>query len=81
MGRSRREGGLDRLSPRESEILSLMAEGLSNAGIARRLTVTVRTVESHVGSIFTKLSLLAGFDEERRVQAVIEYLRGSGTAP
>lgn len=80
MGRSRREGGLDRLSPREREILSLMAEGLSNTGIARHLTVAVRTVESHVGSIFTKLGLLPELVEERRVLAVIEYLRGSDPA-
>ncbi|MHB1534604.1 MAG: response regulator [Acidimicrobiales bacterium] len=76
MGRSQRAGSLDRLSRRESEILSLMAEGLSNAAMARQLSVGLRTVESHVGSIFTKLGLLPDLHDERRVLAVIQYLRG-----
>jgi len=76
IGRSHREGGLRDLSPREQEILSLMAQGLSNSGIARRLTLGIRTVESHVSSIFTKLGLLPEADDERRVIAVIQNLRG-----
>lgn len=75
MGHSRRTGGLERLSAREVEILALMAHGLSNPGIAQRLTVGIRTVESHVASIFTKLDLRPGPTEERRVLAVVEYLR------
>ncbi len=75
MGRSRRNQGLVDLSPREEEILSLMAQGLSNAGIARRLTLGIRTVESHVSSIFTKLGLIPQADDERRVLAVIRKLR------
>jgi DNA-binding NarL/FixJ family response regulator len=74
--RSRRGRELSELSPREEEVLSLMAQGLSNAGIARRLTLGVRTVESHVSSIFTKLGLLPEANDERRVLAVIQKLRG-----
>jgi len=76
IGRSQRDRGLSDLSPREEEILSLMAQGLSNSGIARRLTLGIRTVESHVSSIFTKLGLFPQADDERRVLAVIQNLRG-----
>ena len=76
MGRSRRDRSLGDLSPREEEILALMAQGLSNAGIARKLTLGIRTVESHVSSIFTKLGLIPQADDERRVLAVIRKLRG-----
>jgi DNA-binding NarL/FixJ family response regulator len=76
IGRSQRDRGTNDLSSREEEILSLMAQGLSNSGIARRLTLSIRTVESHVGSIFTKLGLLPQEDDERRVLAVIQHLRG-----
>jgi DNA-binding NarL/FixJ family response regulator len=79
MTRSGRHGGLARLSVRENEILSSMAEGLSNAAIARRLTLGIRTVESHVGNIFTKLDLLPDLDDDRRVLAVIQHLRGIST--
>lgn len=74
--RSRRTGGLDLLSSRQTEVLSCMAEGLSNTGIARRLVLGGRTVESHVGAIFTKLGLLGDPEDDRRVLAVIQYLRG-----
>ncbi|ORB75735.1 DNA-binding response regulator [Mycobacterium scrofulaceum] len=62
------------LSPREKEVLGLMAEGRSNAGIARRLWVTEGTVEKHVRSIMTKLELHEAPDDHRRVRAVITFL-------
>jgi DNA-binding NarL/FixJ family response regulator len=65
---------LDALSPREREVLSLMAEGRSNPGIARQLTVTQSTVEKHVHSILEKLRLPATEEDQRRVLAVITYL-------
>jgi DNA-binding NarL/FixJ family response regulator len=65
---------LDVLSPREREVLSLMAEGRSNAGIARQLWITEGTVEKHVHSILAKLRLPATEDDQRRVLAVITYL-------
>jgi serine/threonine-protein kinase PknK len=65
---------LDVLSPREREVLSLMAEGRSNAGIARQLWITEGTVEKHVHSILNKLRLPATEDDQRRVLAVIAFL-------
>lgn len=65
---------VDQLSAREVEVLSLMAEGRSNAAIADRLCLTLRTVESHVRSIFTRLDLAPGVDDHRRVLAVLAYL-------
>ncbi len=62
------------LTPREREVLSLMAEGLANAGIARRLWLTDRTVETHVTSIMSKLGLESNPDENRRVLAVLRFL-------
>ncbi|GAB2996258.1 DNA-binding response regulator [Mycobacterium bourgelatii] len=70
----RRDDPLDALSAREREVLTLMAEGLSNAGIGRRLWVTEGTVEKHVRSILTKLNLSDTADDHRRVRAVIMYL-------
>jgi serine/threonine-protein kinase PknK len=65
---------LDELTPREREVLALMAEGRSNAGIARRLWVTEGTVEKHVHSILAKLRLPETGDDHRRVLAAITYL-------
>jgi serine/threonine-protein kinase PknK len=65
---------LEHLSPREHEVLALMAEGRSNAGIARQLWVTEGTVEKHVRSILRKLRLPEGEDDHRRVLAVVTYL-------
>ena len=65
---------LDVLSPREREVLALMAEGRSNAGIAHTLWITESTVEKHVRAILRKLRLPAGEDDQRRVLAVVTYL-------
>ena len=70
----RRDDPLETLSAREREVLTLMAEGRSNAGIARRLWVTEGTVEKHVRSILTKLNLPEADDDHRRVLAVITFL-------
>ncbi|MEU7041701.1 response regulator transcription factor [Streptomyces varsoviensis] len=71
---TRRAEDLAALTQREREVLSLMAEGRSNAGIAHTLTVTPGTVEKHVAAIFTKLGLPAAEEQNRRVLAVIRYL-------
>ena len=70
----RREDPLAVLSPREREVLALMAEGRTNAGIARRLWLTEGTVEKHVRSILNKLNLPETADDHRRVRAVITFL-------
>jgi DNA-binding NarL/FixJ family response regulator len=70
----RRDDPLDELTPREREVLALMAEGRSNAGIARRLVVTEGTVEKHVHSILAKLRLQETDDDHRRVLAVVTFL-------
>lgn len=74
VGARRVEDPLDVLSPREREVLALMAEGRSNAGIAHKLWITEGTVEKHVRSILMKLRLPATEDDQRRVLAVITYL-------
>jgi DNA-binding NarL/FixJ family response regulator/class 3 adenylate cyclase len=75
VGRKRRDDPLDQLTAREREVLELMAEGRSNQAIAERLFVTLRAVEKHVTSIFTKLGLPPSTDDHRRVLAVLAYLR------
>jgi DNA-binding NarL/FixJ family response regulator len=78
LGRQSGEGRLDLLTPREVEVLSLMAEGRSNRGIAERLVVTERAVEKHVSNIFWKLDLPASDSDHRRVLSVLAWLRASG---
>ena len=75
VGRRRRDDPIDQLTPREREVLGLMAEGRSNSGIAEQLVVTERAVEKHVTSIFSKLQLPAASEDHRRVLAVLAYLR------
>jgi DNA-binding NarL/FixJ family response regulator len=75
LGRRREEGPLDELTPREREVLGLMAQGLSNRGICEKLVVSPKTVETHVNSIFGKLGLMPAQDEHRRVLAVLAFLR------
>ncbi len=72
---------LEALSPREREVLSLMAEGRSNGGISRELWVTEGTVEKHVRSILMKLDLPETDDVHRRVLAVLTFLESAGSAP
>jgi DNA-binding NarL/FixJ family response regulator len=83
LSRRREADPLDELSEREREVLGLVAEGLSNVAIAQRLFITERTVEAHVKQVFTKLRIDQAPDTNRRVLAVIAYLRssGSGTPP
>jgi DNA-binding NarL/FixJ family response regulator len=76
VGRRLGDDPLGALTPREREVLGLMAEGRSNQGIAGRLVVTERAVEKHVTSIFSKLNLPAATADHRRVLAVLAYLRG-----
>ena len=75
VGRSRRDDPLEALTPREREVLELMAEGRSNAAIAERLVITERAVEKHVTSIFSKLDLTPAPEDHRRVLAVLTFLR------
>jgi DNA-binding NarL/FixJ family response regulator len=72
------EGALGSLTPREHEVLALMAEGRTNAAIARAMVVTPGAVEKHISNIFGKLDLPATDDDHRRVLAVLAYLRASG---
>ena len=67
---------LSRLTPREREVLALMAEGRSNQGIADQFVITLRAVEKHVSSLFTKLDLPTTASDSKRVLAVLLYLRG-----
>jgi DNA-binding NarL/FixJ family response regulator len=69
-------GPLERLTPREQEVLGLMAEGRSNNGIAEALVLTVGAVEKHIASIFSKLDLPQSGSDHRRVLAVLAYLQG-----
>jgi DNA-binding NarL/FixJ family response regulator len=74
LARRRSADPLDELTPREREVLAMMAEGRSNHSIATELVVTERAVEKHVTSIFAKLNLPASADDHRRVLAVLAYL-------
>jgi DNA-binding NarL/FixJ family response regulator len=76
VGRQQPDSPVDRLTPREREVLGLMAEGRSNAAIAGEFVVSERAVEKHVTSIFGKLGLAPAAEDHRRVLAVLAYLRG-----
>ena len=76
VGRRRPHNPLDDLSEREREVLAVMAEGRSNQAICQRLFLSPKTVEAYVRSVFTKLGLHQGADDNRRVLAVLTYLRG-----
>jgi len=75
LGRRSAADPVDELTPREREILALMAEGRSNHGICQKLFLSPKTVESHVHNIFGKLGITAASDDHRRVLAVLAYLR------
>ena len=75
---TRRADPLDQLSPRELDVLALMAVGRSNRAIAEQLAVELKTVETHVGRVFTKLGLSADRYENRRVLAVLAYFGSAG---
>jgi DNA-binding NarL/FixJ family response regulator len=75
LSRRRSDDPLADLTPREREVLELMAEGCSNQGIADRLVITIRAVEKYVSSIFDKLGLPSSGSDSRRVLAVLLYLR------
>jgi DNA-binding NarL/FixJ family response regulator len=76
VGRQQPDSPIERLTPREREVLGLMAEGRSNAAIAGQFIVSERAVEKHVTSIFNKLDLPQAAQDHRRVLAVLAYLRG-----
>ena len=76
LGRGRQPGPLDGLTPRERQVLELMAEGRSNAAIGDRLGLTEKTVEGNVRTILSKLDLEPAAEDHRRVLAVLTYLRG-----
>ena len=75
LSKRRDTGPMDDITPREREVLELMAEGRSNQGIAERLDISERGVQKHVTSIFDKLGIPAGTDDHRRVLAVLTFLR------
>jgi DNA-binding NarL/FixJ family response regulator len=81
LNRARSSSPLDELTPREREVLSLMAEGLTDRGIAERLYLTPNTVETHIRHIIAKLNLPATPTNNRRVHAVLAYLRQTNPVP
>jgi len=74
---TRADGPLDTLTPRERDVLGLVAEGLSNQAISERMEIALRSAEKHVSAIFAKLGLPATGGEHRRVLAVLQYLRAA----
>jgi DNA-binding NarL/FixJ family response regulator len=81
LGRRAEDDPLSELTPREREVLGLMAEGRSNKAICAKLFLSPKTVETHVNSIFLKLDLLPAPDDHRRVLAVLRYLEAPATSP
>jgi DNA-binding NarL/FixJ family response regulator len=79
LGRRADDDPLGELTPREREVLGLIAEGRSNKAICAKLFLSPKTIETHVNSIFLKLGLLPAPDDHRRVLAVLAYLRGTGS--
>ncbi len=77
LGRQRITQTVDQLTAREKEVLQLMAEGRSNAAIGKELYLSAKTVETHIAQVFAKLGLPQSSDDNRRVLAVLTYLRGS----
>lgn len=80
LGRRSSSRRLAALTPREQEVLALMAQGRSNAAVSRELSLNPKTVESHISSIFTKLTLLPESDDHRRVLAVLAWLQDDPAA-
>ena len=78
IGRTRHRNELDRLTAREREVLTAMAEGMSNAGIADHLVISAGAVEKHISNVFSKLDLPPEDHAHRRVLAVLTYLRSAG---
>lgn len=78
LGRRRKSTKLDALTPREMEVLGLMAGGQSNSSIAEELVITLGSVEKHISNVFTKLDLLPSVDQNRRVLAVLAYFGADG---
>jgi serine/threonine-protein kinase len=76
LGRARPPGPLDDLTPRETQVLSMVAQGLSNKAITEQLVISPRTLETHLHHVFDKLGILGTQQFHRRVQAVLAYLRG-----
>lgn len=78
--RRTKSGAIDQLANRERDVLELMAQGRSNAGIARHLNLSTKTVEKHIASLLTHLGINGGVNDNRRVLAVLTWLRGQASA-
>ena len=81
LSRRRNTAVIDRLADRERDVLELMAQGRSNAGIAHALYLSTKTVEKHIANVFTHLDLVGGTDDNRRVLAVLTWLRNTDPGP